>query len=175
MATIFRHARVACARRGERDPEISDERLPVVQQYILGLDVAVDHAMAVGVIERTGDLFRYTQRHVDRQLLLTLEKVAQRFSLHVRHYIERRAVEFTRVVQRQDVRVLQVGGGLDLLEETLGTDDSRKLRTQYLERDLAAVPDVFGEVDRRHAAGAEVALDRVAACEGGGQLRGGIH
>ena len=30
---------------GERDAEVGDERLPVVQQDVLGLDVAMDHAV----------------------------------------------------------------------------------------------------------------------------------
>ncbi len=36
----------------ERDAEVGDQRLAVVQQDVLGLDVAVDHAVAVGVVER---------------------------------------------------------------------------------------------------------------------------
>ena len=36
----------------ERDAEVGDQGLAVVQQDVLGLDVAVDHAVAVGVVER---------------------------------------------------------------------------------------------------------------------------
>ena len=38
---------------------------------------------------------------------------------------------------------------------------------QHLDRDLAAMLEVFGEVDRRHPTRAELALERVAVGEGG--------
>ena len=43
------------------------------------------------------------------------------------------------IEQRQDVRVLQVGGGLDLAQEPLGADHRGELRPQHLDRDLAVV------------------------------------
>ena len=41
---------------GERDAEVGHQRAPVVQQDVLRLDVAVDHAVPVGVVERVGHL-----------------------------------------------------------------------------------------------------------------------
>ncbi len=64
-------------------------------------------------------------------------------------------------MERQNVRVLQVGGDLDLLEEALGPDDRGKLGPQDLHRHLAVVLDIVGEIHRRHAAGAEFPLDLV--------------
>ena len=58
------------------------------------------------------------------------------------------------------MRVLQVGGELDLGQEPLGADDRGELGPQHLERHLAVVPEVVGEVDRRHAARADLALER---------------
>jgi hypothetical protein len=63
--------------------------------------------------------------------------------------------------------MLEVGGGLDLLEEPLGADDRGELGAKHLDGDLAIVPLVVGQVDRGHAAGAELPLDRVAIGEGG--------
>ena len=48
------------------------------------------------------------------------------------------------------MRVLQVGRCLDLGQETLGTDDRSEFRLQHLERDLPLVPEIVGQVDRRH-------------------------
>ena len=62
--------------------------------------------------------------------------------------------------------MLQVGGRLDLGQEALGADHGGELGPQHLERDLAVVPQVVGEVDRRHAAGAELALEAVAVGQG---------
>ncbi len=63
--------------------------------------------------------------------------------------------------------VLEIGGGRDLLHEPFGPEDSRQLRSQYFDRHLALVLQVLGQVDRRHAAFAEVAFDLVAVGEGG--------
>jgi len=64
------------------------------------------------------------------------------------------------------MRVLQVGRRLDLGQETLGTDDRSEFRLQHLERDLPLVPEIVGQVDRRHPALAELELDAIAPFEG---------
>ena len=55
-------------------------------------------------------------------------------------------------MQRQDVRVLEIGGGLDLAQEPLGADHRGQLGAQDLDRDLAVVLEVLREVHRGHAA-----------------------
>ena len=77
---------------GQGDAEVGDQRAAVVQQDVLGLDVAVDHAMPVGVVEGAGDLGREADGVGDRQLFLALQPVAQRFALDERHDVVRRAV-----------------------------------------------------------------------------------
>ena len=57
----------------EGDTEVGDERAPVLQQDVLGLDVAVDHALAVRVVQRTRHLPRETHGVADRELSLALE------------------------------------------------------------------------------------------------------
>ena len=111
-------------------------------------------------------------RFVDRQLLFAVEARAERLALDVRHHVEQQSVGFARVEQRQEVRVLQVGRDLDLGEEPLDADDRAELRLQDLERDLAVVPDVAREIDRRHSAFTHKAVDDVAAREPRVQLVG---
>ena len=62
----------------------------------------------------------------------------------------------------------EAGGDLDLAEEALGADGRGELGAEDLHGDEAAVLGVAGEVDRRHAALAELPLDRIAGGEGGG-------
>ena len=62
--------------------------------------------------------------------------------------------------------MLEIGRGLDFGQEPLSTDDRSQLWLQNLERDLALVPKVVSEVDRRHPALAELALDPVETLEG---------
>ena len=84
------HAGAAGARRGQRDPEVRHQRRALVQQDVLGLDVAVDHAVAVGVVERGGDFGGDADRVVDRKLLLARQPVAQDLALDERHDVVQR-------------------------------------------------------------------------------------
>ena len=58
-------------------------------------------------------------------------------------------------------------------EEPLGAEHGGELGPEHLERDLAVVLEVLGEVDGRHAALAELALDAVAV--GQGSLQSGYR
>ena len=58
----LRHPVAAGVAHGQRDAEVGDQRRPVVQQDVLRLDVAVDHAVAVGVVQRRADLLRRAGR-----------------------------------------------------------------------------------------------------------------
>ena len=99
------------------------------------------------------------------------QPLAQRLALDERHHVEEEPIGVARVEQRQDVRMLQLGGGLDLGEEALGAEHGRELGVQHLDGDLAVVLEVLREIDRRHAARAELALDRVAIGKGCGEVR----
>ena len=63
--------------------------------------------------------------------------------------------------------MVQVRGRPDLGQEALGAADRGQLGFQDLERDLTFVLQVVGQEDGGHAAFAELALDGVAALEGG--------
>jgi hypothetical protein len=83
----------------------------------------------------------------------------------VGHDVEEERVGLARVEERQDVRVLQTRRRPDLGEKALRADDCGELGAQHLERDLAPVPEVIGQVDGGHAALAEFTLDAVATVE----------
>ena len=69
--------------------------------------------------------------------------------------------------------MLEVRRHLDLGEEPLGTKHSAELGVQNLERDFAVVPDVAREVDRCHAARADLTVNGVTAFECGAEA--GLH
>ena len=52
----------------QRDAEVGHHRVAVVQQDVVGLDVAVDDALPVRVVERVGGLTRDPHRLVHREL-----------------------------------------------------------------------------------------------------------
>jgi len=62
---------------GAGDAEVGDERVTVErEQDVLGLDVPVDHALAVGVVEGAPGLGRDTECFGERQAAVALEPVA---------------------------------------------------------------------------------------------------
>ncbi len=126
----------------------------------------MDDALAVGIVEGLSDVRGDTQRLVHGKLMFAVEPLPKALSLYMRHDVEQEAVGLTRVVQRQNVGVTQVRRGLDLGQETVGSDDGCEFGLQDLERDFALVLDVVGQVDCRHPALTELGLDAVAAGEG---------
>ena len=73
---------------GEGDAEVGDHRLPVLEEDVLRLEVAVDDAVAVGVVEGREHGQRDAEGVVDGQLLLAIEAGAERLALDVRHHVE---------------------------------------------------------------------------------------
>src|SRR5689334_18612700 len=64
------------------------------------------------------------------------------------------------------MRMAEAGRHLDLAKETLGTQASREIGMKDLQRHLAAVLLVMGQVDGGHSATAQLPLDDVPACHG---------
>jgi hypothetical protein len=64
----------------------------------------------------------------------------------------------------------ELGRDLGLAQKPLGTEGGRKLRPQNLERHRTTELAVLGQVHHRHAAPAELTLDRVAVTECAAEL-----
>jgi len=152
---------------GARDPEVGDHRVPVGEQHVLGLHVPVDEPLAVGVVQARPQLLRDPQRVLERQPSLAREPLSQRFPAHVGHHVVEGARGLAGVEQREHVRVGEPRGDRDLSQEPLGADRGRDVRAQHLDRHLAVVAPVVGDVHGRHAAAAQHAVDRVAIAESG--------
>ena len=142
----------------------------------------MDDAVPVRVRQRAGDFGRDPERVGHRQLLLAGEPLPQRLALYVRHHVVQRretrvpgrelarvsrlsTLDESAVEQRQDVRMLEVRRRADLGEEAIGADRRGELRPEHLERHQPVVAEVARQVDGRHAAGAELVLERVAVGE----------
>jgi len=108
---------------------------------------------------------------VERELLLAIEAIAETFPLDVGHHIVKNPVCMPGIVERQDVRVSQLGRDLDLAEESLKAEDRGKLGPEDLEGHAALVLQVLGEIDRGHAAAPQLAAERVAVGEGRLEVR----
>src|ERR1700682_2224778 len=120
----------------EGDAEICNHRLPVVQENVLGLEIAMDYAMPVRVVQRRRDRRCNVYGFFDGKLLLSRQLGAQGFAVDIRHDVIQQPLCFTAVEQGQQVRVLKVGGYLDLREEPLAADHGAELWIEKLQRDL---------------------------------------
>ncbi len=148
-----------------------------LEQDVRRLYVEVDDAVAVRVVERQRDLAAEPHRFFAQQPSVALQPFAQRFAcrerrheVHERGFLLARETHFPGVVQRKDVRVRQARGDLDLALETRAVDGSRDARVHGLDRDLAPMAQVVGEVDGPHSAAPDLADDAVAAPQFFGKL-----
>ena len=95
-------------------PKSATSAEPSWQHDVFRLDVAMDHAVAMCVVQRRGDLGRDAHGVGHGQLLLAREPLAKRDDLDERHHLEQQSVGFSRIEQRKDVRMLQGRRRLDL-------------------------------------------------------------
>ena len=140
-----------------------------MQQDVLGLDVAVNDAVPVRVVECVGHFPSDPHRFVHAELRLAGQLLPDRLPLYVRHHIEEEPIRGAAIKQRQNVRMAHRRRGLDLHHESLGAEHRCEFGLQHLDRDLAVMLQVLGEIDRRHAPSPELALDAVAARQSGGE------
>ena len=153
------------------DTEVGHQRVAIGgEEQVLRLDVAVDHAMVVGVLEGLGRFAGDAHRVLDRKLPLARQPVAQRFALYKGHGEPELAGGFAGVMDRENVRMLQAGGGLDLALEAVGAERLGQFGMEHLEGHRPFVPEVVGQVDRGHAPAPEFALEAVAISQGISEL-----
>ncbi len=131
------------------------------------LDVAVDHAALVGVLQPQRRLVDEVGGVGHRERPLGLDELGQVEPLDVLHREDQAAVEAEGGVGGDDVGVAELGHGADLaleaVEDAGALDD---VAADDLEDLVAAHHGVVGEVDDAHAAPAEFALDLVVGVVG---------
>jgi hypothetical protein len=139
----------AAVGKGLRDAEIGDDRHAVGQEDVFRLDVAMNHAVAVRVVDGTTHNGSYPDGFVDRQGTVPLDARAQRFAVDERHDVEERAAHLSRIEERKNIRMLEIGRDANLGEKTLGAEHGTDLGIENLERYRAMVSEIAREVDAR--------------------------
>ena len=155
----------------DRDPEIDDARdlrsvLVVLDDHVLGLEVAVHEALLVRVVqaleELPGDVDH--ARRGQRRLLDDDPEVGALGQLH--HHVVDAGRRLADVDDADHVGVTQAAGEIGLAVEPLGDPGVREQRgVEHLDREPALELDVPRAVDRAHRARAEERLDPVALGE----------
>ena len=75
---------------GERDAEVREQRLSVLEQDVLGLDVSMDHALAMREVQRAGDLPRDANASSTESSFSRVSRSRSDSPLHERHDVEER-------------------------------------------------------------------------------------
>ena len=105
----------------------------------------------------------------NRKLTLTTNSVAQRLPLDVWHYVIQEALRLAGVVQWEDVGVLQLGGYLDLANETLMTNGCGQFGTENFDCHFPVMSQVSRQEDGGHSPLSNLSFDRVAIGESGSE------
>ena len=126
----------------------------------------MDDSFRVRGGERARDVADDRDDFGNRQRTALLHLLAQRLALHERHDVVRDAVAIAGREHGNDVRLLQSRGELDLPAEALDAHARGEIGRQNFDDDAPIETDLARGEDSRHAAAAELALDRVGAAEG---------
>ncbi len=70
---------------------------------------------------------------------------------------------------------IQAGGQLNLSKKAFAAEGFGEIGSEHLDRDFPIVLVVVGQVDRRHPARAELAVDPIAIGQRFDQGGGGVH
>ncbi len=143
------------------DAKVSDQRVATREQHVVGLDVSVNHAARMRVGQRVGDLAQDPGCFGNRKLAVADQPLPQRLAFDIGHDIVQETVGLTRIEQRQDVRMLQLGRDLDLAKESIAPHGGSELGPEHLHRDFAMVLQVLREIYGCHAAAPDLAIESV--------------
>ncbi len=155
------------------DTEVGQQHPAVGGHHdVAGLDVAVDEARFMGVVERGGDARADVAGEFGAQPLLGVEYLAQALAFDQLHHDRLAPVLFEHVVDGDDVRVVEAGRRDRFATEPFGDDGiGGERRLEPLDRHLAIECEVDRQPDLGHAALREHALQLVPLRDDGGSGR----
>ena len=161
----FAFAAIARGTQGLGDAEVGHDCGASREEHVVRLDVAMDDATLVGVLERARDVAEDANGVGDRERRLLRKAKSKRLALHERHRVVRQAVDVTGGEHGDDVRLLERSGHPDLPLEPVGADAGGELGREHLDDDASAEAHFVSDEDARHASTTEFTLEGVGAAK----------
>src|SRR4051812_21399763 len=152
-------------RERRRDAEIREDRVSILQQDVLGLDVAMDDALIVRVREGIGDLAQYADGLLDRHQPFPVHPLAKRLAGYERHHVIEQAIADAGGDHRQDVRMPQARGDPRLAPEPGRHHIARQLGRQNLDHHFSLCRQIDGAEQPAHTATLQLRLQPIAVVE----------
>ena len=104
-----------------------------------------------------------------------IDPVTQGLAFDIRHDVVEAAVDRSGVVDREDVRVGEVGRDLDFPHEPLSAHRQGEVGQEHLQGDGATMLQVLRKVNNAMAPATELALDHVAVRQCSGESSGNVR
>ena len=141
-----------------RNAEVGQQRVPILQQDVLRLDVAMDEPARVCLGQRVSDLRQYSNRVANGQLSLSVETLPKGLPRNPGRDVVQQSVFRASGEDGQDVGVLQLRGQRDLALEARGADLTHEIWREHLHDNLAIERSLRGHEEPAHAAGRQLAV-----------------
>jgi hypothetical protein len=146
---------------GQCDPEVCDNCVTRLEQQVLWLDVAMDHAALMCVAQSAGHFPRDPNGVANGEQLLAVEALPERLAFDERHDVIEETIDLTRREYGNDVRMNELRGDVDFAKKTVYPDDGGNGGIEHFDRNIPARMALLSEEHLRHSSSTELALDRV--------------
>ena len=150
-----------------RDSKVRHQGVMAREQHVVGLAVAMDDAVRVGVGQGIHHIAQHPHHLGHRQFPAAAELGAQRLALDEGHGVVGEILLGSGGKQRDDVRVLQRSGELDFPNEPIPVDTGRQVRRQDFEYHTAPQGCVRCGKDATHPPAAQFLVEAVGRAHGG--------
>jgi len=124
--------------------------LTAFEKDVLGLDITMNDIVSVSPAQGRRDVSRDLENLVNGQPTFSFEQNPQTIAVDIRHDVPQKLTRAAGVEQRKDVRMGEAADDLDLAQEPVCSQTTCNLGPEYLDRYLAVMTAIRGEIDSRH-------------------------
>ena len=160
--------RLATVARGTGNTEVGDQRPAVdtIQQNVVGLDIAMNHPARVRKRQRIGHFEQPAAYVIDGERSALLQLRGEVVPVDAGHHEEHQIPDFVDRINRDDVRMTQLGGRLRLAQKTRADVTPKgQLRRQQLDRHEPFEALVLGPIHDAHATTTDFPIQFIGGAE----------